>query len=137
MATRFKDRPRSGRLVPPGRAPDLRPLLGEWVGYDERSTGISRIVIGDRGAALSIGVFGADRPEPRYWGEVAGAAFSSGVDTAEAVGFRANYRFDFATVLLAGYLNQRLLVVDAYSVFTDSSGRSGYFQRDHFYLPRT
>jgi hypothetical protein len=38
-------------------------------------------------------------------------------------------------VMLACYLNKRLLVVDAYTVFQDGSGRSPYFQRDHFYIP--
>ena len=53
----------------------------------------------------------------------------------EAVAFRADYDLGFARVMLACYLNKRLLVVDAYTVFQDGSGRSPYFQRDHFYIP--
>ena len=57
------------------------------------------------------------------------------VDGREAVAFTASYDLSFASVLLAGYLDKHHLVVDAYSIFTDSSGRAAYFQRDNFYLP--
>lgn len=114
---------------------DIRPLLGIWVNYDETSTGIVRIEIGDWEGVPTVRVSGAGRPAPIYWGEVAGGAFTAGVGGVEAVGFTANYHRDFVSVLLAGYLNKRLLVVDAYSIYTDSSGRANSFKRDHFYLP--
>jgi hypothetical protein len=114
---------------------DLRPLLGGWVNYNENSTGIDRLYIGDWEGTPTVRVFGASRPAPIDWGEVAGSAFADGVGGHEAVGFNASYDLTFAQVLLAGYLNKRLLVVDAYSTFTDASGRANYFQRDHFYLP--
>jgi len=133
--TRTADRPARGWAPPTGRPIDIRPLLGAWVNYDETSTGITRIEIGDWQGCPTVRVFGADRPAPIDWGEAAGAAFADGVDTVEAVAFVANYHLDFVTVILAGYLNKRLLVVDAYSAFTDSSRRVDSFKRDHFYLP--
>ena len=134
MLTRVRDRAPAGgsrRLLPI----DLRPLLGGWVNYNERSTGIDRVYVDDWEGTPTVRVFGASRPAPIDWGEVAGAAFADGVGGHQAVGFTATYDVEFARVLLAGYLNKRLLVVDAYSMFTDASGRANYFQRDHFYLP--
>lgn len=134
MMTRVRDRlPAGGERTLPRI--DLRPLLGGWVNYNESATGINRVYIDDWESTPTVRVFGASRPAPIDWGEVAGAAFADGVGGREAVGFSAGYDLTFAQVLLAGYLNKRLLVLDAYTVFTDHSGRANYFQRDHFYLP--
>src|SRR2546423_4610888 len=127
MMTRVRDRVPAGgiRMVLPI---DLRPLLGGWVNYDETSTGINRVYIDDWEGTPTVRVFGASRPTPIDWGEVAGAAFADGVGGHQAVGFTASYDLDFAQVLLAGYLNKRLLVLDAYSMVTDGRGRANYFQ---------
>jgi hypothetical protein len=132
--TRTRDRPPPGQvhLILPV---DLRPLLGTWVNYDHTSSGIRRLHIEDWEGTPVVRVFGAALPEPIDWGEVAGAAFTTGVDAREAVAFTAVYHLEFARVMLAAYLNKRLLVVDAYTAFTDHSGRAAYFQRDHLYLP--
>jgi hypothetical protein len=132
--TRARDRPRSdgNALVLPI---NLRPLLGNWINYDEGSSGIHHLEVDDWEGTPVVRAFGAGRPDPIDWGEVAGAAFTDGVGTREAVAFTASYHLPFASVLLAAYLNKRLLVVDAYSTFTDGSGRASYFQRDHLYLP--
>jgi hypothetical protein len=114
---------------------DLRPIVGSWVNYDEGTTGIRRVVIDDWEGTPVVRVTGAAQPEPIDWGEVPGAAFAAEVGGRRAVAFNATYHLPFADVLLAGYLNKRLLVVDAYSTFTDASGRAPYFQRDHLYLP--
>lgn len=134
MLTRARDRSDTVGIGP-APAIDLEPLLGGWVNYNTRSTGIIRLEMSDRGGAPTVRVFGAGLSAPIDWGEVACAMFANGVDRHEAVGFTASYELGFAHVLLAGYLNKRLLVVDAYSIFTDGSGRANYFQRDHFYLP--
>lgn len=137
LTTRIRDRPGLAAAGLPGLSLpiNLAPILGVWVNYNEKSTGINRVEISDWDGLPTVRVFGAGRPAPIDWGEVAGSAFTGGVDGHEAVGFSANYDLSFATVLLAAYLNKRLLVVDAYSTFTDGSGRASYFQRDHFYLP--
>jgi hypothetical protein len=101
---------------------DAKPLLGSWVSYDEETTGIRAIQIGDRRGVVTVEV---------EWGVTIGAAFGSRTEPDEACGFTAHYRLADRTVLLAAYLNKRLLVVDAYTRFTD--GRSNSFQRDHLY----
>jgi hypothetical protein len=114
---------------------DLRPLIGRWVNCDKNPTGISRIEIGTWEGLPIVRVIGAGWPEPIDWGEAAGIAFVDGNDGLRTVAFTANYHLTFVQVLLTGYLEGHQLCVDAYSIFTDASGRASYFQRDSFYLP--
>jgi hypothetical protein len=122
--------------APRRAATDLSPLAGTWINFDERSTGIARVEIADRGGELAVHAWGTGSPAPCDWGEVVGEAFTDGVSLHAGVAFKAVYELGFARVTLACYLNKRLLVVDAYTVFDDGSGRSSYFQRDHFYVPQ-
>ncbi len=138
--TRARDMPRDAATAPaPAPAVDPSPLVGTWVSFDAATRGLVRVVVARRGGRLAVRAFGASSPAPQDWGEAAGDAFAGGVDGIEAAGgppavaFTARYRFGFVDVLLAAYLNRRLLVVDCYSVFGDGSGRSSYFSRDHFY----
>jgi hypothetical protein len=117
------------------RAVDLAQLTGTWVNFDAASTGLHHLEIEDRDGQLILRTWGSGLPEPHAWGEVVGEPFTDGPGLDAAVAFRALYETGFARILLAAYLNKRLLVVDAYTVFQDGSGRSPYFQRDHFYIP--
>jgi hypothetical protein len=119
----------------PIRPVDPLPLCGEWLNYDIHATGIHRMEIDEWEGTPVVRAFGACPTGPIDWGEVPGAAFAGGVDDHEAVAFTACFDLRFAHLLLAGYLNKRLLVVDAYTTFADGSGRANYFQRDHFYCP--
>ena len=130
----------------PGAGPagpiDLATLVGSWRNYDPASGGLVAIDIDQRAgdgdgtaASLVVPAFGGKPAGPVDWGEVAGAGFAAGVGGREAVGFTAGYDLGFVDVLLAAYLNKRLLVVDSYARFRPDDRRSPYFQRDHFYLP--
>ena len=132
--SRLRDRPVPGGW-PAAAAVDLAPLLGTWVNFDPGSTGLARVETAQRGGALAVRAFGAGVDGPCDWGEIRADAFTGGVGLRTAVAFTAVYDLGFARVRLAAYLNIRLLVVDAYSTFHDGSGRSPYFQRDHFYVP--
>ena len=114
---------------------DLAPLVGTWVNFDTCSTGVARLEMADRGGRLVVRVWGTGSRQPCDWGEATGEAFTDGVGLHAAVAFRSVFELGFARVVLACYLNKRLLVVDTYTVFQDGSGRSPYFQRDHFYVP--
>lgn len=134
LVTRARDRPHYS-ATEPVPSMDLRPILGTWVNYDERTTGIYQVEIGTWEGIPTVRVFGACPPAPIYWGEAASAVFADGVDGRHAVAFRANFDLTFAYVQLVGCLNRRLLVVGAYSAFTDRSRRASYYQLDHFYRP--
>jgi len=129
--TRLRD---TVTVVEPGSPTliDTRPVRGTWVNYDEQSEGITQVAVRGWDDTLLVRLASSGTT----WPEVPAAAFGAGVDQHEAVGFAARYELDFATILIAAYLNKRLLVVDAYTAFTDASGRSDYFQRDHLYLPQ-
>lgn len=118
----------------PVRPTELSPLVGAWANFDAASTGIARLEIADRDGELIVRTWGTGTPE-HDWGEVPGDAFTDGAGLHAAVAFLADYDLGFARVRLACYLNKRLLVVDAYTVFVDGSGRSPCFRRDHFYVP--
>jgi hypothetical protein len=132
MVTRTRDRLREMDLE---GSIDLRPLLGRWVNFNKQSTGICRVEIDDWEGLPTVRIIGANHPDPIDWGEVAGAAFAGAVGGRRAAAFTASYDFAFVRVLLAGHLDNHRLIVDAYSTFTDSSGRAAYVQRDNFYLP--
>jgi hypothetical protein len=134
-ASRLRDRPAPvPGPGPAGLAVDLAPLSGDWINFDAGTTGLVRVEVAPRAGALAVRAFGADTEGACDWGEVAGDAFTDGVGLRTAVAFTALYDLGFARVRLAAYLNKRLLVVDAYGTFHDGSGRSPYFQRDHFYI---
>jgi hypothetical protein len=119
----------------PGSSPlEAAPLLGQWVNFDKASRGVVKVLVTPRAGGILVRAHGADTPAPRDWGEQPGTIFSGGVSQRDAVGFYARFDFGFSRVLMAAYLNKRLLVVDCYTTFHDGSGRSNYFARDHFYL---
>lgn len=135
MATAGLTRNRDLPLIPgPRPGVDLAPLTGTWVNFDEGTTGIVRLEIQVRDGELRVRAWGSGAPAAHDWGEVAGEPFTDGVALRTAVAFRARCDLGFARVMLACYLNKRLLVVDAYSSFVDGSGRASCFQRDHFYI---
>ncbi|HEY0500851.1 MAG TPA: hypothetical protein VGD48_34260 [Kutzneria sp.] len=99
-----------------GRAIDLEPLLGAWLNYDTNSAGPRRLWISRRSSRLVVST--------PHLSDVDGAAFTAGVTATRAVGFLAHAD----GMLLAAYLNKRLLVVDTYT-----RGPVNTFRRDHFY----
>jgi len=112
---------------------DPSPLVGTWVNFDSGTGGISSLELVREGSRLLVRVQGACERSSCEWGEVEGSLFASDVTAKQAVGFKAFYDFGFMEILLAAYLNRRLLVVDSYNTFKDGSGRSRYFLRDHFH----
>ncbi len=139
-SSRLRDLPGAGPR-PVARAVDPAPLVGTWVSYDPAEQGLARVVIaGDGEGGMTVRAFGAGSSDLVDrglvdWGEVPASPFADGVALREAMGFTAFYELDGMRVMLAAYLNKRLLVVDAYTRFHDGSGRVDFFARDHFYIP--
>ena len=132
--TRAYDEPPSGAAEVEDTTLDSSPLLGEWDSTNEETRGIVKLIISAGGNGdLVVRAYGACSPSPCDWGEVEGQIFSLGINLRAAEAFKAFYDFGFMETFLAAYLNKRILVVDAYNVFKDQSGRAHYFLRDHFY----
>ena len=117
----------------PGGALDPEPLLGVWINTNPEPRGMVRVVLGRRGAALTVRVFGAGSPVPIDWGEVEGEVFAKDVKSREAMAFAARYDFGFLRVDFQANVKQGVLVVASFNEFRDASGRASYFTREFFY----
>jgi len=114
-------------------------LLGTWVGNDD---GFARIVISRSGHCrycagsvpatanwVRVHPFGACTPKPCDWGVVTGRLAAANPNARSGIAFRATFDHDFALVLVTGHLIEAgTLEVDAFTRFTDGSGRSDYWQ---------
>ena len=112
---------------------DPGPLIGVWHNTDKATPGIVKLILSLRDGAFVVRAFGANGSTPHDWGEVAGVAYSAGVDSDEGMAFTASYKFGFLDTTLAVYLKSGILVLDSFNAFDDQSGRSDYFSREFFY----
>lgn len=129
---------------PPGAAPaaavDPSPLVGRWRSFDPDTRGIVALDVARDDAAghaggLVVRVTGAWEGGGRDWGAAAAQPFAAaGFARPGAVAFQARYDLGEVEVLLAAYLNLRLLVVDAFTRYRDGGGRAPLWSRDHLYL---
>jgi hypothetical protein len=132
VRARTADVPGPDIALSPDARIDPGPVLGSWVNYDRNTIGIARLRIRVRAEDIGVTILEAGSLGPATNAEAAGSVFGGAVTGFDATGFSARLRFDGNDVLLAAYLNGRLLVVDAYAV---DPARRGYFHRDHLYLP--
>jgi hypothetical protein len=110
-------------------------LLGTWINTSPASPGIREIIIGRTAAGtLSVSAFGACTPTLCAWGKITGITFGTSISSASGRTFLAPYQFGFAKKLVDGALNAagKVLTVQTYTEFTDSSGRSNYVMTDTF-----
>lgn len=117
----------------PGGSLGLVPLIGTWFATDDDTPGIVRLELRERDGTVFVRAFGADQVEPRDWGEAEASRYGAGVTAVEAVAFTVTFDFGFLVTILAGYLNQGVLVVDTFNTFVDHSGRANYFTREFFH----
>lgn len=130
---------RQADRLAPGEKPDagpldLRPLTGLWQNTNPASRGIVRLEIAARDGGLRVRAFGAGSPEPFDWGEVAASVlYADGLRSGKGHAFLASYDFGFQESHLQCNLSQGLLIVAAFNVFKDGSGRSNYFSREFYH----
>ncbi|MBS1805761.1 MAG: hypothetical protein JST28_20665 [Acidobacteria bacterium] len=108
--------------------PDL--LVGTWVNVDPLTRDLVRLEIKQKGNEITVHGFGACHPNPCDWGVVDGRIYSDTVATMHAVAFTAEYRFDFAQVLVTGAMYKGALFVETLTRFTDQSGRADVYALD-------
>lgn len=120
--------------LPAGGPLDLRPLTGLWTNTNPASRGIVRLAVTELDGGLRVRGFGAGSPEPVDWGEVpASVLYADGLRSRKGHAFLASYDFEFMASHLQCNLSQGLLIVAAFNVFKDGSGRSNYFSREFYH----
>lgn len=129
---RAADIPAPGSTLSPDAGMDTGPILGRWVNYDRNTTGIESLEIHGNSAGIGVSVLTSGPLWPPDVPETTGFAFAGSAGGMAATGFTACFSLTGLDVLLAAYLNLRLLVVDAYAV---RPGPPNHFHRDHFYQP--
>src|SRR5262245_13423207 len=116
------------------RTLDLAPLAGIWINTNPASRGIVRVEVTARDGGLAVRAWGAAAPSSQDWGEVwAESLYTDGIASGKGHGFIAAYDFGFMTSQLQANLSQGLLIVAAFNVFKDGSGRADYFSREFFH----
>lgn len=118
-------------LAEAGGVLSLKNLVGKWNNCDKNTRGVVRVVLGTKGSALTVQVFGACTPTPCDWGVVAGIAYGESVVATEAIAFSARYTFSFKEAIVTGHLDNGTLILETYNKFTDASGRSNYYSREY------
>jgi len=104
-------------------------FVGEWKATGH---GITRIQVQLSNGQLRLHAFGACHPQDCDWGEVDAQAYAPNVsasvrDTTEVIS--AQFVTGFSRTLLLAYpVGADQLRVEAFTVFTDTSGRSPYHQ---------
>jgi hypothetical protein len=86
------------------------------------------------GGRLAVRAFGNCVPAQCAWGKVTGITFGTSISALTGRVFLAPYKFGFANKLVDGTVNAAgtRLTVQAYTEFTDHSGRSNYVSTDTF-----
>jgi len=102
-------------------------LAGTYTNIDHATRDIVKLVIAVAGTGITVHAFGACSPTPCDWGSVSGLAYAANVSSSPAIAFSAAYRFSFSQVILTGRVQGKQLIVDAFTHFTDGSGRSDYY----------
>lgn len=109
-------------------SPDL--LVGTWVNVEPHTRDLVRLEIKPRGNQITIHAFGACTPNPCDWGTVEGCLYSDTVATMNPAAFTAEYKFDFAHVVVTGALYKGALFVETLTHFIDQSGRADVYALD-------
>jgi hypothetical protein len=126
--------PASGYPTGDSVAP-VNSLNGTWVNTSPTGGDITQVVFGRTASgALTVHAYGNCSPTLCDWGQVNGITYGKTVESSHGRVFLAPYTFSFKTALLSGWLNNAgtRLTIQAYSQFTDGSGRSSYLTTDTF-----
>lgn len=104
-------------------------LNGTWINVDPHTRGLVRVVInGNR-----IHPYGACHPDPCDWGVLKAKSFSGSVDTSSLTALEAKQTTSFSRVNLTLSLEpDGKLRVEAFTHFTDNSGRADYHSENFF-----
>lgn len=128
--TRERDAP-EGALTTP--RVDLTPLVATWRSFDLGSNRVARLQVSERDGQLLVRPHGVWTPRQPQWQEAVGTVYTEDVSLTTAVAFATSYALDQCEVQMVGYVNRRLLTIEAGTTFLDGNRQSPYFTREHFY----
>ncbi|MDB5036140.1 MAG: hypothetical protein JWQ98_3381 [Chlorobi bacterium] len=124
---------RGDTLVSTAGGGDLSPLVGTWTNTDTDTNHFMKVITSlAPDGAFSVRMFGVDDDALIDWGEADGTPFVTSA-TLQGVGFHARYDFGDAETLIAANQSKGVLVIQAYTMFKDGSGRPNYFSREFFH----
>lgn len=110
---------------------DVQPLLGTWINFDRAAVGIVRAeLVRSRDGVLHLAAMTSDDAR---WDAVPVTVFSDDVARRRAAALLASFALAHQSVAVAGYVARGLLTLEAATTFTDGSGRSQHYVRQHFY----
>jgi hypothetical protein len=107
-------------------------VIGVWYNCAPESTQIKKLEILQEGDLLYIKIQGSNHPEHIKWAKVEIKPFVSIPDADEISGFTCFHDFGFMETQICSNVKRGILVIQAYNVFKDDSGRPNYFSREFF-----
>ena len=122
--------------IPAGKAgaeaPDLGPLLGEWVNTNEASKGVNRVALSLNGEHLTVRLFGSVDGTERDWEAVeADCVYAAGISSKQPVAFSATYNFDSRQARVLTNQSLGLLIV-AICTTVDGAASPASFTREFY-----
>lgn len=110
-------------------------LLGRWVNTEPETSGVAEITIEQEGEHFSVCVAGVGADGRLDWPTARARVMANLEEEAgqRAVALAATFDFGFMRVESYLRVNKGVLVIVAYHMFLDESGRSNYVNREFFY----
>lgn len=114
-------------------APEIGAMLGAWVNTNPASRGIVRLRLSAADGRLTIRAVAAGDVPAEDWGDIpADAVYGDRLDTSTVIGFTARRDFGGMESHLHANVSLGLLIVAAFHLFTDGSGRASFYAREFY-----
>ncbi|MDF1698293.1 MAG: hypothetical protein P1U56_20760 [Saprospiraceae bacterium] len=111
---------------------DSSEIIGTWFNCDPDTRQIHHLSIIDSNGELYIQVFAALSNSHLDWGTSKIAPFISIPDSNLIGGFTCSFDFGFMETQICSNIKRGILVIQAYNIFKDNSGRPNYYSREFF-----
>ncbi len=111
---------------------DLSPLVGDWVNTKPDTIYLVLVVLTEQNGRLVFRGYGANETDPIDWGEIEAVPYATGTSLM-AGGFHAFYNQDGIETHLVANQKLGILVIQSYTHYLDSSGRTSHFAREFFH----
>jgi len=111
---------------------DMELMLGTWINFEKDFIGIVRAELTcSRDGVLHLAA--TAEPDHARWDAVPAAVFSEDVAQRRGAALVASFTLADRSVGVVGYQARGILTLETATTFTDGSGRSPHYIRQHFY----